>query len=303
MAENVSNGNSHERKILDNEITLMRFIISQCNKETLISGGQVGKRDEMMFYYRLPSGLHVYSERPFSFENIYKKDININELGNYIYITGEPVEELEFDKRMENYHSSTRQVIALKNMPFIQYRETPHTDLNYGITNYYFDEDERRIKESSLIRIESNIDSKYSISGGILIEENDGDYIKHNILDEYVQGSEYLSDIFQKAIDDNSKHAQLEMLTVSHRIRPLFEMLSIEKQKLQERENDKEANDKSREQNDDRMAEMKATIEGLKKLKLTQDEISYLEDVLEELRENNNQQQDTEGRPGEKLYV
>ena len=73
MAENVSNGNSHERKILDNEITLMRFIISQCNKETLISGGQVGKRDEMMFHYRLPSGLHVYSERPFNFKNIYKR--------------------------------------------------------------------------------------------------------------------------------------------------------------------------------------------------------------------------------------
>lgn len=281
--------NSEEYNMLNNEIALMRFIISQCNEETLINGGQVGKTEEMTFHYQLPSGLHVYSDRPFSFENIYKKTISINEPGNNIYITSTPLEELEDNKESGHYNSSTRGIIYFQNTPFISYRESPIIQLSYSIANRYFDRDAgiETTRTSILIKSDLHPDSEYPINGGLLIEGRDEYDIKQEELRGYVQGSEYLSDTFQKVIEENSKYDRLEMLTVSQRTRPLFEMLSIEKQKLQQRGAYKAQNQEGVKQNDNRMTEIQTAITGIKDLKLTQEEINYLETVLQELRKNN----------------
>ena len=131
MAENISNGDGNGQKIIDNEISLMRSIISQCNKNTLINGGRVEKEKEMMFHYKLPSGLHVYSERPFNFQNIYRKDININEEKNYIYITSQPVEWLEHNKRSYRFNLNAREIIDYQSIPYIQYSESLGTQIQY----------------------------------------------------------------------------------------------------------------------------------------------------------------------------
>jgi len=296
MAENLSNSNSEAQHIVDNEIALMRSIISQCTEETLISGGKVGKRDEMMFYYKLPSGLHVYSERPFNFENIYSKNINIKEKGNYIYITSQPVEWLEHNKRSHRYNSMARQIIDYQSIPYIEYSESSGTNIQYQMSNYSPMGPGGLLQTRSAININSDLHpkSEYPIRGSILIEGRSGYYMEQDELMRYAQDSEYFSDMFQKVIDENSKYGQLEMLTVYHRTSPLFEMLSIEKQRLQEIGKDKGINEQRINKADDRMAEIQMAIAGLKKLKLTQDEISYLEDVLKELRENNiNQVEET----------
>lgn len=296
MAENMSKSNSEAQYIVDNEVALMRAIISQCTEETLISGGQVGKRDEMTFHYKLPSGLHVYSERPFNFENIYSKNINIKEKGNYIYITSQPVEGLEHNKRSPRFNSNASQIIDYQSIPYIQYSESLGTQIQYRISNYSPMGHGGFLQTNSIISIDSDLHpkSQYPIRGGILIEGRSGYYMEQDEVKEYVQGSEYFSDIFQKTIEENSKYDSLELLTASNRIRPLFEMLSIEKQRLQERENDNRDNEKGTKKADDRMAEIQTAIAGLKKLKLTQEEISYLEHVLKDLRENNiNQVEET----------
>lgn len=296
MAENLSNSNSEAQHIVDNEIALMRTIISQCTEETLISGGQVEKRDEMMFHYKLPSGLHVYSERPFNFENIYSKNINIKEKGNYIYITSQPVEWLEHDKRSHRYNSIARQIIDYQSIPYIEYSESSGTNIQYRMSNYSPMGHSGMLQTRSAININSDLHpkSEYPIRGSILIEGRNGYFMEQDEVKEYVQGSEYFSDIFQKAIEENSKYDSLELLTASNRIRPLFEMLSIEKQRLQERENDNRDNEQGTKKADERMTEIRIAIEGLKRLRLTQDEISYLENILEVLRENNiNQPEET----------
>lgn len=287
MAENLSNSNSEAQHIVDNEIALMKSIISQCTEDTLIRGGQVEKRDEMMFHYKLPSGLHVYSERPFNFENIYSKNINIKEKGNYIYITSQPVEWLEHDKRSHHYNSMARHIIDYQSIPYIEYSESSGTNIQYRISNYSPIEHSRILQTRSAININSDLHpkSEYPIRGSILIEGRSGYFMEQDEVKEYVQGSEYFSDIFQKAIKENSKYDSLELLTASNRIRPLFEMLSIEKQRLQERGNDNRDNDQGTKKADERMTEIRIAIEGLKKLRLTQDEISYLENVLEAFRE------------------
>lgn len=302
MAENISNENSDEKRIVENEIALMRAIISQCNGETLLTGGRVEKRNMMMFHYKLPSGLHVYSEKPFNFENIYNKDVNISDEGNYIYITSQPVEWLEHDKRSHRYNSIARQIIDYQNIPYIQYSESSGTNIQYRISNYSPIGQGGFLETRSSISIESELepDSEYSINGSLLIENRDEYFIRQDELSQYTQQSEYFSDIVQKAIKENSKYDTIELLNASKRVRPLFEMLSLEKQKLQERGNDNRASEQEAKPQDERMSELRTAVEGIKKLKLTQDEMGYLENVLEELRTNNNQNLGIQGREEEK---
>lgn len=290
MAENISH------RIIQNEIALMRSLISQCNEETLLAGGRVGKKDRMIFHYELPSGLHIYSEKPFNFENIYKKDININEAGNYIYITSQPVEKLHSLDNNEFVHN----IIDYQNIPFIQYSESRGIDIKYNISNYVPMGIGNFLDTRSKVNISSEPYSNNPINGTLLIENKKGYHIRQDELSQYTQQSEYFSDIVQKAIKENSKYDTIELLNASKRVRPLFEMLSIEKQKLQERGNDNRAPEQEAKPQDERMSELRTAVEGLKKLKLTQDEIGYLENVLEELRTNNNQNLGIQGREEEK---
>lgn len=290
MAENISH------RIIQNEIALMRSLISQCNEETLLAGGRVGKKDRMIFHYELPSGLHIYSEKPFNFENIYKKDININEAGNYIYITSQPVEKLHSLDNNEFVHN----IIDYQNIPFIQYSESRGIDIKYNISNYVPMGIGNFLDTRSKVNISSEPYSNNPINGTLLIENKKGYHISQDELSEFAQGSEYFSDIVQKVIKENSKYDTVELLNASKRVRPLFEMLSIEKEKLQEKGNDNRDQIQETKPEDERMSELRIAVEGLKKLKLTQDEIGYLETVLEEFRENNNQEQNAHDRSEEK---
>lgn len=114
------------------------------------------------------------------------------------------------------------------------------------------------LQTRSAIRIKSELEaeSEYLISGSLLIEGRDEYFINQDELSKYVQGSEYFSDIFQKVIEENSRYDMLELLKASNRIRPLFEMLSIEKIRLQER-----GNDQGTKKADDRIAEIQTAKE------------------------------------------
>lgn len=282
--------NTKENNIIQNEIELMRFIISQCNEETLVTGGQVDKTGTMTFHYQLPSGLHVYNDRKFNFENIYKKSIDINELGSHIYITGTPIKELEDNKKSGRYKFSAISIMRSQDNPYISFSEKPSISFEYKVDNRYFDENYgiERARSSLLISTDLHPDSEYPISGGLLINGRKEYYIRPEELKGYVQGSEYFSDIFKRVIEENSEYNQLEMSIISRRIHPLFEMLSFEKQRLQQIDNYRTQNQHENNLDYSRMNEIRTAIEGIKDLKLTQEEINYLRNVLEELRESNN---------------
>ena len=114
------------------------------------------------------------------------------------------------------------------------------------------------------------------------------------------EGSDYITDIFQKIIDEMGRFETTEMGEVSKQIRPFFQMLAIEKQRLQDKGSFKQSNNELNAENEeDRMNEMKSVIEGLKKLQLTQDEIASLENLLTDLRNSNEHGQEGQSRSDE----
>lgn len=276
MAENIS------QRIIQNEIDLMQSITSQCNEETLVNRAKTFG-DMRVQHYKLPSGLHVYCEEPLDLPEIYRRDIHNR--GTFFYITAEEVDILN-PKQIESYYFDTiKFAIKSKAKPFIEY--APNNQLSYKIDRTYFGDTKERNDSGAMIEVRTRLEQEKqnSIKADIVTED-----IRtfRTEVTRHENGSEYITDIFQKIIDEMGRFETTEMGEVSKQIKPFFQMLAIEKQRLQDKSSFKQNNNGLNVENEEaRMNEMKSVIEGLKKLQLTQDEIASLENLLKDLRNSN----------------
>lgn len=295
MAKNISNGNSNEQRIIQNEIDLMQSITSQCNEETLVSKGKTFG-DMRVQHYKLPSGLHVYREEPLDLPEIYRREIHNR--GTFFYITSEEVEILN-PKQIESYYFDTiKFAIKSKAKPFIEY--TSNEQLSYKIDRTYFGDTKERNDSGAMIEVRTRLEQEKQSNIKADIVTEDIRTFRTEVT-RHEEGSEYVTDIFQKIIDELGRFETTEIGEVSKQVKPFFQMLAIEKQKLQDKSSIKQNNHELIAENEEtRMNEMKSVIEALKKLKLTQDEIISLENLLKDLRNNNQQGQEGQDRSEEK---
>lgn len=276
MAENIS------QRIIQNEIDLMQSISSQCNEETLVSKAKTFG-DMRVQHYKLPSGLHVYREEPLDLPEIYRREIH--DRGTFFYITGEEVEILN-PKQIESYYFDTiKFAIKSKAKPFIEY--APNEQLSYKIDRTYFGDTKERNDSGAMIEVRTRLEQEKQSNIRADIVTEDIRTFRTDVT-RHEEGSEYITDIFQKIIREMGRFETTEIGEVSKQIKPFFQMLAIEKQRLQDKSSIKQNNDELIAENGNaRMNEMKSVIEGLKKLQLTQDEIASLENLLKDLRNSN----------------
>lgn len=89
-------------------------------------------------------------------------------------------------------------------------------------------------------------------------------------------------------IIDNYRDVSISQTSIlNNRLEPLFDRLSIEKQNIRTQEISNSNQENFDNKNLERMEELKNAIEGLKQLKLTQDEISYIQDEIINLKNQN----------------